>query len=151
MADFSGHPLFSVLARLRERFGPKLFPEPCFSTRLGTKIHKNVPWAVLTARKLRNESRSRQGWGKGFGQCQFGKQHGSLRSRIGAGVGPPWRKSFGFGHRYGDLMAQVFWVLGTGVEKGWGPAPGNGHGRSLVAQVPTQESHLRHKRPTPAP
>jgi len=66
MADFSGHPLFSVLARLRERFGPKLFPEPCFGTRQGTKIHKNVPWAVLTVRELRNESRTREDSDNGF-------------------------------------------------------------------------------------
>lgn len=65
--------------RLRERLGPKLLRVPYFSTRQGAKYHKNASCAVLIVREHWNESHSRQGLGKGFGQCQFGKQYGSFR------------------------------------------------------------------------
>jgi len=48
-------------------------------------------------------------------------------------------------------MAQVFWFLGAGVEKGWGPAPPESAYAHFPVQVPTQKSHLRQGHPTPAP
>ena len=43
------------------------------------------------------------------------------------------------------LLAQVSYVLGAGVEKGWGLAPLEGVGGRFAAQVPRQKPHLRQK------
>ena len=46
-------------------------------------------------------------------------------------------------HRCRALLAQVQGIVGTGVEKGWGPAPLKAVEAHFAAQVPRGKPHLR--------